>query len=486
VITHPKACVCEFTILFYVRTGFQSAELTATQPMGPWTSFRVSKGDKISAQAFAQYQEDAQDNTGQGFTIFVNTLVNTQNVQVNGGDPPTQSPQNSPLLLQIGIGFNPNPGIPAGLPNAYLKYMFFDVDSNFVSQETKNISNLAELDWEKLDFNFEADRNGFVQVFVANESDARVWFDDLEIEMIESPIIQENHFYPFGMNLIGINKDTEPNNKWQFQGQEIQDDFNLQWSSFKWRNADIQLGRFFSVDPLAEKYLYNSTYAFSENKVTAHRELEGLEKIPFNAVFNRKAMGATRSFGQPNVRGATRNIDSPSIDGNNSRWSYEQRQVIGSNDFVSMNMTQKDCYPTSRSQVEKTGVVAKDGFNNSVRLYNEVEGTEANENTFNEALDLIHGELEEGRAVVAGLDVYEGDRRDNGDGTEHFVAIIGKGSTEDGRNYFIIAENADEIDGMNSEENRLYVDMEKRKIVGKTSLYDPVRVTVIQPNEEPK
>lgn len=39
------------------------------------------------------------------------------------------------------------------------------------------------------------------------------------------------------------------------------------------------VGRFFNVDPLAEKYTYNSTYAFSENAVISYRELEGLEKV---------------------------------------------------------------------------------------------------------------------------------------------------------------------------------------------------------------
>jgi len=37
------------------------------------------------------------------------------------------------------------------------------------------------------------------------------------------------------------------------------------------------LGRFFNVDPLSEKYTHNSTYAFSENKLLAFIELEGLE-----------------------------------------------------------------------------------------------------------------------------------------------------------------------------------------------------------------
>ena len=62
-----------------------------------------------------------------------------------------------------------------------------------------------------------------------------------------------------------------------FQGQEHQDETG--WDQFKWRNSDPALGRFFNVDPLSEDYYYNSPYAFSENKVTAHVELEGLESF---------------------------------------------------------------------------------------------------------------------------------------------------------------------------------------------------------------
>lgn len=39
------------------------------------------------------------------------------------------------------------------------------------------------------------------------------------------------------------------------------------------------IGRFFNVDPLSSKYVYNSPYAFSENHVIVHVELEGLEKV---------------------------------------------------------------------------------------------------------------------------------------------------------------------------------------------------------------
>ena len=65
--------------------------------------------------------------------------------------------------------------------------------------------------------------------------------------------------------------------KYKYQGQERQDELGLNWDSFKWRNYDYALGRFMSVDPLAEDYSYQSPYNFSENRVVDGRELEGLE-----------------------------------------------------------------------------------------------------------------------------------------------------------------------------------------------------------------
>lgn len=44
---------------------------------------------------------------------------------------------------------------------------------------------------------------------------------------------------------------------------------------------DPRIGRFFTIDPLSDKYPWNSTYAFSENRVIDGVELEGLEVTYF-------------------------------------------------------------------------------------------------------------------------------------------------------------------------------------------------------------
>ncbi len=92
-------------------------------------------------------------------------------------------------------------------------------------------------------------------------------------------IDKESNYYPFGLEHTGYNGLLgNQSYKYTFQGQERQDETG--WLSFKWRNYLSDMGRFFNIDPLSEKYAYQSHYNFSENRVVNARELEGLEAIP--------------------------------------------------------------------------------------------------------------------------------------------------------------------------------------------------------------
>ncbi|MCA6069226.1 DUF6443 domain-containing protein [Chryseobacterium sp. RG1] len=95
-------------------------------------------------------------------------------------------------------------------------------------------------------------------------------------------IDRTNDYYPFGLEFGGSSSlntygSVSPNYTYSFQGQEKQQETG--WNSFKWRNYDPAMGRFFNIDPLSEKYAYQSHYNFSENRVVDGRELEGLEWV---------------------------------------------------------------------------------------------------------------------------------------------------------------------------------------------------------------
>jgi len=65
-----------------------------------------------------------------------------------------------------------------------------------------------------------------------------------------------------------------------FNGQEKDNEVYGEGNaySFEYRVHDPRIGRFLSVDPLAWKYPWNSTYAFAENDVIRYIDLEGRER----------------------------------------------------------------------------------------------------------------------------------------------------------------------------------------------------------------
>ncbi len=94
-------------------------------------------------------------------------------------------------------------------------------------------------------------------------------------------ILHERNYYPFGLEHKGYNDAIRgvKNNRKTFQDQELTEDLALNIHEWKYRVSDPSIGRFWQIDPLAEDYVYNGTYNFSENRVVDAVELEGLEKV---------------------------------------------------------------------------------------------------------------------------------------------------------------------------------------------------------------
>ena len=89
-------------------------------------------------------------------------------------------------------------------------------------------------------------------------------------------------YYPFGAAMPGRSF-SEGEYRFGFQGQEKDDELKGEGNSinYKYRMHDARIGRFFAVDQLAPEYPWNSTYAFSENRVIDGLDLEGLEYISY-------------------------------------------------------------------------------------------------------------------------------------------------------------------------------------------------------------
>jgi len=84
--------------------------------------------------------------------------------------------------------------------------------------------------------------------------------------------------YPFG-SLMPNRHFSSGDYRYGFQGQEGDPELKGDGNSvnFEYRMHDPRLGRFFTIDPLTNKYPYYSPYSFSGNRVIDAIEFEGLE-----------------------------------------------------------------------------------------------------------------------------------------------------------------------------------------------------------------
>jgi RHS repeat-associated protein len=95
-------------------------------------------------------------------------------------------------------------------------------------------------------------------------------------------IIKEDHYYPFGLNISALSSTaplSKPNN-FKYNGKEFDKDFDLGWYHYGARMYDPQLGRFPSVDPLADAFVSVSPYVYNLNNPVYFVDPDGRIPLP--------------------------------------------------------------------------------------------------------------------------------------------------------------------------------------------------------------
>jgi RHS repeat-associated protein len=260
-----------------------------TQKIGPSLVLRVMAGDTIQLGAKAFYKSAAASTSSTTASNMLTALLQafaigsapSDGVHGNGTGAGSPLVTNFTAANYQAIRDKDPSQNQVSLPKAYLNYVLFDdllnmVDENSgVRQVQGSPDQLQTLATSRMVIK----KDGFFYVYTSNESIQDVYFDNIVVAHNNGPLLEETHYYPFGLTMAGISsralKNPYAENRNNFNGIEQTTELGLNQYDAFYRTLDPQIGRWWQMDPAFDDYPEINPYNCNFNNPISFIDPEG-------------------------------------------------------------------------------------------------------------------------------------------------------------------------------------------------------------------
>ncbi|HZY82114.1 MAG TPA: DUF6443 domain-containing protein [Cyclobacteriaceae bacterium] len=279
--SYDNATIINATIHNHTGGGSRSQRLSAgnsNEIVGLARSVKTMPGDVINVEVWGKYLTPTTTSTQVG-TFILGAISSAFGVGPASVGDGAQLYQSLNSMNNAGGLINSGAGVDEGAPKAYLNYILFDenylmYDFGFDQIST---SGLNAHEWLHLTAN--ATKPGYAYFYLSNENAkvVEVYFDDFKIEHVKGAVVSSQDYYPFGLTYNSFSRESAIANPMQYNGKEFQDELGLGWLDYGARFYDASISRWTTTDPLAEKYMPVSPYAYVANNPVHFKDPNGKE-----------------------------------------------------------------------------------------------------------------------------------------------------------------------------------------------------------------
>ncbi len=293
----------------YTKPNNKVSKLDGTNnKIGPGITLKVMAGDKFNIRVSSWYRTNgANPGTPTNpitdlLTLLANGVSNAATTVHNTAT--VANLQSSGVLTPGMTDFLNNQTTTTGKPKAYLNWVVLDEHFKLVS-ESSSFEEVGDNDELKIHTKTDLtiSKSGYLYVYVSNVTgNIPVYFDNLQVTHIKGPLTEENHYYPFGLQMKEICSKAAcgVENKYLFTGKEKEDDFNLEQYDFGARQYDMQTGVWHNIDPLAESSRRWSPYNYCFNNPLRYIDPDGMKAVPLDASYFESAPPPPNDHGLDN------------------------------------------------------------------------------------------------------------------------------------------------------------------------------------------